>query len=153
MHNMTDFSSLATSMFAQGFNCAQSVLYACGREYFKEDASALKLASGFAAGISYRGELCGAVSGALMAIGLHHGYADQSQEARDQVFSLTKRFLSMFETLHGSVHCNQLLETDISTPEGLQQAREKGAFKSKCPLLVGSAAQIVGQLLAEEEVK
>ena len=69
-------SEESKKLFKKGYNCAQSILYTYGKEYFKENANAIKLATGFGAGISYQGELCGAVSGALMVIGLHYGFAD-----------------------------------------------------------------------------
>ena len=134
-------------LFAKGFNCAQSVLYVYGKSYFKENASALKLASAFGAGVSYRGELCGAVSGALMVIGLHYGYSALTMDpSQEKIFKVSKEFIDVFEKQNGSIVCNRLLKSEISTPEGLMAARQNGAFKN-CPLLVVSASEILDSLM------
>lgn len=141
-------SKNAKDVFAQGFNCAQSVLFTYGKEYFKEDTTALKLASGFGAGISYRGELCGAVSGSLMVIGLHYGYSDLTMDvAKEITFKITKEFIEEFEKRNGSVICNRLIKSEINTPEGLEYARQNDLFKKTCPALVESASEILESLM------
>ncbi len=141
-------SKEATKIFDRGFNCAQSVLYTYGKEFFKEDSLALKLASGFGAGISYRGEMCGAVSGALMAIGLHCGYSDVSEaDAKELSNKIIKEFLKEFEKQNKSVYCKQLLKTDISKAEGLEYARENGLFETICPKLIESSSNLLESLL------
>ena len=134
-------SKEAKAVFERGFNCAQSILYAHGKNYFKEDSSALKLASSFGAGISYRGELCGAVSGALMIIGLNYGYSDLTMDVSEElVFNISKEFIESFEKQNGSVICNRLLNCDISSYEGLSHARQNGLFKNTCPRLVENSS-------------
>lgn len=140
----------ATQTFAQGFNCAQSVLYTYGKQYFTEPTAALKLASAFGAGITYRGETCGAVTGALMALGLEFGYSEMDMEpTKQRCLSISKEFTALFEQRHGSIQCKQLLKADLSTPEGLQSAREQGLFGTICPALIESACKILDELLAK----
>jgi len=138
----------AKETFEKGFNCAQSVLFTYGKEYFKENDLALKLASGFGAGISYRGEMCGAVSAALMIIGLHYGYSDLTMDlSKEMTFKITKEFIEAFEEQNGSVICNRLVKSEINTPEGLEYARQNGLFKKICPVLVESASVILESLI------
>jgi C_GCAxxG_C_C family probable redox protein len=140
-------SKEAKELFENGYNCSQSMLFTYGRNYFKENALALKLASGFGAGISYRGEMCGTVSGALMILGLHYGYSDVTMDlAKEMTFRITKEFLETFEKKNGSVICNRLLKAEINTPEGLEHARENGLFKSICPALIESSSDILDSL-------
>ena len=140
-------------LFEEGFNCAQSVLFPYGEEFFKESAYALKIATGFGAGISYRGEMCGAVSGALMVIGLHYGSSDlNSDKPKERTVKISKEFIEAFESINGSVICNQLLKTEINTPEGLEYARQNGLFKKTCPYLVESGAKILEELLQKYPV-
>ncbi len=138
----------ATQLFENGHNCAQSMLFAYGKQYFKDEASALRLTSAFGAGISYRGEVCGAVSGSLMAIGLHFGHDNpENSQSKEETLEKTKEFLSVFENQHGSINCNQLLKHKINTPEGLEYAREAGLFKKTCPALIRSASQILESII------
>lgn len=141
-------SAEALKAFDSGFNCAQSMLHTYGKQYFKEEAFALKIASGFGAGVSYRGEMCGAVSGSLMVIGLHYGYANLTMELEKEMnFLVAKEFMAAFEQTNGSLKCNQLVKAEINTPEGLETARRDGLFNKNCPGLIASAAEILESLL------
>ena len=144
----------AKDVFEKGFNCAQSVLFAHGKEYFKNESETLKLASAFGAGISYRGEICGAVSGAFMAIGLRYGFSDPDDElSREVTHMVIKEFSKKFEAINGSLICNTLLDTDISTEEGLEAAREQELFEKICPNMVESSSEILEDLFQRFPVK
>jgi C_GCAxxG_C_C family probable redox protein len=146
-------SAEALKAFDSGFNCAQSILYTYGKEYFREEAFALKLASGFGAGVSYRGEMCGAVSGSLMVIGLHYGYSDPTMELEKEMnFLVAREFMAAFEKHNGSLVCNQLVKSEINTPEGLDYARQNGLFDKTCPGLIASAAEILESLMEKYPV-
>ena len=146
-------SEEAKSLFEEGYNCAQSMLYKHGKDYFAENKLALKLASGFGAGVSYRGEMCGAVSGALMVLGLRYGYSELSADtSAELIFRITNEFMDAFEKRNGSIICKQLLQTDICTPEGLAYARQNGIFKKTCPNLVESASEILESLFEKNPI-
>jgi C_GCAxxG_C_C family probable redox protein len=138
----------AASGFAQGFNCCQSIVSTYGPRFGLERGLALKLASGFGGGIGHQGESCGAVTGAIMVIGLKHGatLAD-GQEAMDKTYGLVDQFLERFKARHGSIMCRQLLGHDISTPQGLQAARDEGLFEKRCPDYVRTSAELLEELL------
>ena len=144
---MSDIEKAAAG-FSQGLNCAQSVLSAYGPRFGLDRDLALKLASGFGGGIGHRGESCGVVTGAIMVIGLKHGgtLAD-GQESLDKTYGLIERFLESFKARHGSILCRELLGCDISTPEGLQAARDKGLFFDVCPKYVRDSAEILEEIL------
>ncbi len=147
-------SSEALKAFDSGFNCAQSILHTYGKEFFREEAYALKLASGFGAGVSYRGEMCGAVSGSLMVIGLHYGHSDLTMELEKEMnLKVAGEFMAAFEQRNGSLVCNQLVKSEINTPEGLETARRDGLFDKTCPGLIASAAEILESLLEKYPVE
>ena len=54
------------------FNCSQAVLGAYADDYGLTVAQAMKVAACFSGGVR-KGEVCGAVSGAIMVIGLKYG--------------------------------------------------------------------------------
>ena len=74
----------AVELFRQQFNCSQAVFTAYRKVSVLDEESALKLSTVLGAGVACTGsELCGAVSGALLAISMHHGRGDiQSFEAK-----------------------------------------------------------------------
>jgi C_GCAxxG_C_C family probable redox protein len=141
-----DPSEVAANFFGQGFNCAQSVLVAFVDRVGLTPSQALKLSSPFGAGVSRQGEMCGAVTGALMVIGLVHG--SDSPSGKENTYRLGQDFLQRFEAMHGSLLCRQLLDCDISTPGGLELARARDLFSSVCPILVCDAARLVRSMLA-----
>jgi C_GCAxxG_C_C family probable redox protein len=135
----------AKDRFAQGFNCSQSVLCAFASKVGIDEETALKLASPFGGGVAHQGDVCGAVSGALMALGLGRGSA--TVDKKDETYRLAEDFIRRFQERHGSILCRELIGHDISTPAGLQSAREQKVFKTICPGLVKDATEIAAEFL------
>jgi C_GCAxxG_C_C family probable redox protein len=142
------FVRTAIENFQSGFNCAQSVLSAFAPALGLGTKEALKITSGFGAGICYKGEVCGAVSGAYMALGLKYGrWKTEDAEAKELTYSLMREFDRQFIARNGSLYCNQLLEGDMSTQEGLKKINEKRKFKTHCPRFVKDGAEITEKLM------
>jgi C_GCAxxG_C_C family probable redox protein len=144
---MTTQIDFAVQRFADGYSCSQAVFSAFAPRLGVRDDVALKLASAFGGGIGRRGEVCGAVTGALMALGLAAGHADNAEESKTATYAVVDEFLRRFGELHGAVVCRTLIGHSIGTPEGLQGARDAGVFKTVCPDLVADAAAIVASIL------
>ena len=138
----------AVGGFREDFNCCQSVLSAYGPRFGLDRELAIKLASGFGGGIGHQGETCGAVTGAIMVIGLKHGGV-LDEDSAEKLYGLIARFLEKFKARHGSTHCRELLDCDITTPEGLQAAKDSGLFEERCPNFIRASAEILEELLRE----
>lgn len=127
----------------KSLNCAQSVLLTYAQEVNLEEKTAMAIAIGFGSGMTM-GETCGAVTGAYMVLGLKIQTAGKPiQEIKTESKANIRKFNELFMAKHGSLQCKKLLGIDLSTPEGMQQAREKGLFDTVCATLVGSAAEIL----------
>jgi C_GCAxxG_C_C family probable redox protein len=138
----------AEALFRQGFACSQAVLAPFAEVQGLPTEQALRLGEGFAAGICGLGRTCGAVSGAVLAIGLKHGRTrPDAAAARDATSVRVRRLVALFEERHGSTECRQLLGRAIDTPEKRQAARDAGLFRQVCPPLVRSAAEILEEVL------
>jgi C_GCAxxG_C_C family probable redox protein len=149
---MNTTADQAEAIFRKGFNCAQSVLSCCGERFGLDRQTALRMGEAFGGGMGRMGLTCGAVTGAFMVIGLKHAkLTPDDQDSREKSIQLVRRFRQAFEARHGSISCRKLLGRDISTPEGYQQAVDRGLFREVCPKLVRDAAEIVGQLLSTNE--
>jgi C_GCAxxG_C_C family probable redox protein len=135
----------AVTIFGQGFNCSQAVFSAFSTQFGLAGQTALKLASPFGGGLARRGETCGAVTGALLVLGLARG-AD-TPAGKEAIYQLAQDYMRRFEAKHGSCLCRELIGCDISTPEGWQIARETGKTREICPGLVRDAAEIIQTLL------
>jgi C_GCAxxG_C_C family probable redox protein len=142
---MTDPIQIARDRFAQGFSCSQSVFCAFAPNLGIADETALKLASPFGGGVAHQGQVCGAVTGALLALGLGRGSA--TVDKKDETYRLAEDFIKRFQERHGTIVCRELIGHDLSAPGGLQSAREQKVFKTICPGLVKDAAELVAEFL------
>src|SRR5512139_3660565 len=113
-------SDRATSKFAGGYNCAQSVFYAFCEDLHLEPDTALKMSAGFGGGIGRKGEVCGAVTGGIMALGAKYGRGEKEDPAVANVaYARTGEFMDQFASEHGSCLCRELLNgCDLATEEG-----------------------------------
>jgi C_GCAxxG_C_C family probable redox protein len=139
----------AVHLFRQQFNCSQSVFTAYRQAGKMDEETALKLASVFGAGIACTGNgMCGAVTGALMAISMKHGRGDlKSAEEKEKTYSMGKKFMSDFAGRTGSCDCEKILGMNIGTPENLKKANEMNLFGTKCLHAVKAAADILESII------
>lgn len=138
----------AKTQFEKGFHCAPAVLSTYGEQFGLEKTLALKIACGFGAGIGRMGRTCGAVTGALMVIGLKHGQVNLAdEESRQRTYMLVKDFVDRFTALYGSIECKDLIGYDLSDPGELKSARESGVFRNECPGFVYDSALILEDVL------
>ena len=137
----------AKAIYKDGFSCAPAVLAAYCEQFGLQKDTALKIATGFGGGM-HLDQTCGAVTGAIMVIGLKYGKmkADDNK-AKEKTYELVKRFANKFRARYGSIECKALLDCDITTPEGMQEARDKKLFSTICVEYVGAAAEILDELL------
>ncbi len=119
----------------------------CG-DFGLDQDTALKLGAAFGGGIARRGELCGAVAGGLMVIGLAHGRTRADDEAaKELTYDLSDEFIAEFTARNGSIICRDLLGVDISTPEGHAEANEKNLDTEICVHLVRDSAEVLGTII------
>jgi C_GCAxxG_C_C family probable redox protein len=143
-----DVVERAVSLFQEGFSCSQSVCtaFSDGLGYSREQA--LRVSSAFGGGMGHNDEMCGAVSGALMVVGMKYGRvkADDA-ESKLKCYNLAGEFMRQFKEIYGSVQCTDLLGCDLSTEQGMQRAREEGLFNTLCVDFVRDAARMLEKLL------
>ena len=144
---MTSEVEIAVERFASGLSCSQAVFSAFAPNLGIPNDTALKLASAFGGGVARRGEVRGAVTGALMALGLARGHVTTDEAGKEATYRLANAFADQFASRHGSLRCQELIGSLLSTPEGMQSARDRAVFTEICPKLVGDAADIVATLL------
>ncbi|MFA6225069.1 MAG: C-GCAxxG-C-C family protein [Methanoregula sp.] len=130
------------------FTCSSAVFSAFSEELGLDPDTAKKIACGFGAGISRTGSICGAVSGALMVIGLKYGKTQKDDEAAtEKNRALVRQFIHEFIQKNCSVNCTELLGYDLSDPEAFSAAKKSGLFMTKCPALVRNSADILERIL------
>jgi C_GCAxxG_C_C family probable redox protein len=134
----------ALESFKNGFICSSAVFSAFSDELGLDTRTAKKIACGFGAGISKTGNICGAVSGAIMVIGLKYGKTKAGDNAAtEKTRALVRQFIHEFTKKNGSVSCTELLGYNLSNGNDYEKARGKKLFVTKCPELVRDAADIL----------
>ena len=127
---------------------------------------ALKAATTFAGGIGRMGSVCGALLGGSMALSLLYGRSIEEMrqghqggrgKTEDKLAFLTKRLAEKFEMEYGSYICNDIEKKlfgrsfDKWDPAERRRKEEMGAYKDKCPSVVGKAARWVAELILDEQ--
>lgn len=142
-----DAAVRALELFQGGLSCAPAVLAACGARLGLDEAVAARLASAFGGGLAGSGGICGAVTGAMMVVGLARGPGlSPDPEAKAAAYADARELWRRFTERHGSVICRELLGVDIGAPGGRERAAEAGLFRDRCPALVETAAAIATAL-------
>jgi C_GCAxxG_C_C family probable redox protein len=138
----------ALAVFEEGFSCTQALLSTYGPQFGLDREMALKVAGALGGGMGRMGQTCGAVTGAFMVIGLKYGKTRaEDDQAKEKAYSLVREFADRFQSRNGSTVCSQLLNCDISTPEGRKLAEREQLYTTLCPKFVQDAAEIVEQIL------
>jgi len=108
-----------------------------------------RIATPFAAGMARTGEVCGAVVGALMCIGIKHG-RDEVGQSDDKAQQLGGDFLRAFQEEMGNLRCRELTGFDLTTPEGLEAISASDVPVRVCLRAVGFTYETVLGLLREQ---
>ena len=145
---MNTKSEIAVEIFNKGFNCAQAVFSSHSAEYGLDTTFAKKIGGAFIGGLGNNREVCGAVVGALMLIGLKYGkYTEDDNDSKEKTIKITNNYLKKFKNEFDSIICKNLLKYDISIEEEAQKARESGVFKTLCPVFVKRSVELVEEEL------
>ncbi len=143
-------SEKAIACFDEGFSCSQSVLCAFSDQFNLDRTTALKLADSFGGGMGRLGLTCGAVTGALMVIGLKYGREKaDDKESKQKTVATVREFIRKFQACHGSIACRDLLGVDLSTGEGFAAAHDRKIIKTRCPVFIADAVRILEEILSE----
>ena len=142
-------SEIAVEKFLAGYNCAQAVLYSFSDELGFDKNTALRLATGFGAGMARKQNTCGAVTGGIIAIGLKHGRGeDQDRALTDETYRKVRELLWQFEATYGTSLCRTLLNgCDLNTPEGQQYFKQNDLLNRTCKPCVQSVVEMLEDIL------
>jgi C_GCAxxG_C_C family probable redox protein len=142
-------SEVAVEKFLSGYNCAQCILYAFGQDLGLDGETALKMATGLGGGMGGRGEVCGAVTAGILALGLKYGRGEKDEKSvAQQAYEKTNELMDAFERVHGSCMCRTLLDgCDLRSAEGMQRFRQDGLHQKVCVGCVRTVSEILAGML------
>jgi C_GCAxxG_C_C family probable redox protein len=140
--------------FRNNFNCSQSVFTVFGTETGMPEDECLKVACAFGGGMGRQQYICGAVTGALMALGLKYGKGSNDQEDKKKhTYTLAAEFLEEFKRIHGSLNCRELLDDlNMNDSEDYKTIKERNFFEIRCENYVKDAVTITEKLIEKGRV-
>lgn len=103
------------------------------------------MATGFCSGVAQTGGMCGALSGAVMALSMVHGRRKDGDD-RTVLYGKIQTLVGEFEQKFGSDNCSTLLELELGTEQGREDYRTRGLNK-RCEGFVREAARLVDELV------
>jgi C_GCAxxG_C_C family probable redox protein len=142
-------SDKAAQLFAGTYNCSQAVLASFAPENGLTEDQSLKLATAFGGGMARTQMTCGAITGALMAIGLHSGRgADDDYAKTGSAYEKALELFREFKKRNGSITCRELLQgLDMNDGADQEKIQQLGLFKTDCARYVRDAVEITEKIM------
>jgi len=140
----------AIELFNSGFNCSQSVLSAYSENLKLDNETALKVASGFGAGMGRLQSTCGAVTGAYMVFGVYCGNKFiNNGERKEKSYAMIQDFNSRFVEKHNTTDCKTLLKVDLTTEEGQKQFRDNNLLDTVCRKCIRDSIELINEQISK----
>ena len=146
-----DYGARAKALFESGYNCCQAVFLACTEDLELDTETKAKLASSFGGGIGGMRQVCGTVSGMVLALGLRYGYSDPKDKAgKAAQYEVIRALADEFKQENGSIICRELLGLDENFKPKPPEDRTDSYYKKRpCGELCKCAADILGRYMDE----
>ena len=140
---------LANSYVSQGFLCSESCLMALAKCQGVEDPLIPRIATGFGAGIGMNGEICGAITGAVMGLSIRYGRDRVEPAGNQKPYWYSTELLKRFRSEHGEIRCSALLGLDIAKAEDLEKYYRRNLWVTSCTGFILSATGIARDIIEE----
>lgn len=135
----------AAAYHHRGFNCCQSVLAAYTDLTGLSEQASFDMGGGFGAG-AQTGELCGAITGAILTLGLLTPVdAEDPVGSKRRTGKLAKEFQKRFQEKFGDLRCHPLLKREIQAGDHTPAAQDMD-LTNRCDVLIVSAVEIVEEM-------
>lgn len=145
----------AQDLFFMGYNCSQSVAAAFDDITGFSQLTLLRLSASFGGGFGRLRELCGALSGAGLILGILYSSGDPSPEEKEGQYARVQEIAKKFEKMHGTLICRELLAAKVAvTDHPTPDPRTPEYYQNRpCPQLIADAVLLLEQYIAEHPPK
>ena len=149
-----DHDIKAAKLFAEGYNCAQAVAVAFCDVTGMDESCMAKLSSSFGGGMGRMREVCGAVSGMFMVLGVLYGYDETVEDdtRKKQIYKDVQALAEKFRAECGSIICREILKNPPSDPNPTPRTAEFYAQRP-CARMVMTAARLMDEFIAEHPIE
>ena len=139
----------AEKLFKEGYNCSQAVVGAFSDKLSLDKETLMKLSSSFGGGMGRLREVCGAVSGMFVVLGLIKGYnSPDDNDGKKEHYNNIQALAKKFEEENGSIICRELLGLSVKKEEPIPEKRTEEYYKKRpCVEMVKSAVAILEKII------
>jgi C_GCAxxG_C_C family probable redox protein len=141
---------IAANYHEQGYGCAQAVLTSFASDFGLDEEHALKIATGFGSGMGRMCEVCGALTGGFMVIGLKYGkYRTEGTRYGNETettYKMVSELAAKFKERNGSMICRELIEHDLNDPEQRAEVIKLGLFKTSCGKYIRDSIELLEEM-------
>ena len=146
---MSKYSDRAIELFMEGKNCSQAVFAAFAPDLGLSEEMALAVSIGLGGGVGRMREVCGAISGSAMVVGLKYPELDKTE-----VYQLVRQIMDEFKKTNHSIVCKELLGLVEAEKSSAPEARTPEYYQKRpCVKIVEDAALATEKVLFAEENK
>ena len=140
---MSKYSDRAVELFLEGKNCSQAVFVAFATDLGLTEETALAVSVGLGGGVGRMREVCGAVSGSAMLVGLRYPELDKTE-----VYEKVRLIIDEFKKTNHSIVCKELLGLSKPETSSVPEARTQEYYQKRpCVKIVEDAAIAVEKVL------
>lgn len=144
-------SQRALKLFSTKYNCAQSVYAAGGQGDAVDEDARLAVAAPFGGGVARQGEICGALTGALMALGeaAAKEIASDPEGGRRALYAKSAELIEAFRAANGGIRCSELTGCVLATEEGMRRYEERNLHATLCTNIVSTVSDLLDHELED----
>mgnify|MGYP001555549309 CR=1 FL=1 len=147
---MNQTGKRAEEIFETGFYCAESVVKAIALQNGVDAGHLIAIATGFCSGMARSSQVCGAVTGAIMGLGLIFG-RKSSQDSTDLCYEATQDFIEGFRKQHGSINCRELIGLDLGDEKELAKFISENPGFETCKAFSANAASLAQEIIDQNK--
>ncbi len=146
------YGDRADALQREGYACSQCLAGSLAEVLGVDRTLALRFAGAFGSGIGCSGETCGAITGALMLIGLKYGKVLPDDPDDNLCLEVSQEYIKRFkEKFDGKTKCKDLLGSDPSTEEGMKYILDNELWDKKCPVFIREGTELILEILKERD--
>ena len=143
---MSKYSDRAVELFMEGKNCSQAVFVAFATDLGLTEEMALSISIGLGGGVGRMREVCGAVSGSAMVVGLKY-----PELSKAEVYEKVRLIADEFKKTNPSIVCKELLGLSKPETSSIPEARTQEYYQKRpCIKIVEDAALATEKILFGE---
>ena len=147
---MENHAERAARLFREGCNCAQAVFLAYMDMTGMDRDTAIRVSASFGGGMGRLREVCGGVSGAIMALGMICAPLDPAdQELKAEHYRRVQEVARRFREKNGTIICRELLGEQAGSGHVPEKRTDEYYKKRPCEQMVYDGAAALEEVLKE----